>query len=119
VEAALVKVATYFARTVIAPNAGTWDRTNTHTPRTVVQDWGARGLNALQVSVERGGSGAGFHARLAVAEAIARVCVPSAFVLIVIQGSVTRMEREGSAEQIARYLPGLMSDEIIGASSLT
>jgi alkylation response protein AidB-like acyl-CoA dehydrogenase len=118
-ERALVAAAADFTRRVIAPNAAEWDRTGSALPRSVVQEWAALGLNAMQVSSDRGGAGASFPAKIAVAEAVARTCMASAFALINIQGSVTRIEREGSADQIARYLPGLMSGELICAPSLT
>jgi acrylyl-CoA reductase (NADPH) len=35
------------------------------------------------------------------------------------QGSVTRIEREGTAEQIERYLPNLMNGSLICAPSLS
>ena len=45
-------------------------------------------------------------AKVAVAEAIARSCFSCAFALINMQDSVTRIEREGTGDQIGRYLPG-------------
>ena len=60
----------------------------------------------------RGGRGRG---KIAVAEAIARSCFPCAFALINMQGSVTRIEREGTAEQVERYLPNLMNCSLICA----
>ena len=53
----------------------------------------------MQVSPERVGARASFFAKVAVAEAIARACFPCAFALINMQGAVTRIEREGTAEQ--------------------
>ncbi len=73
----------------------------------------------MQISSERGGAGASFFAKIAVAETIARSCFPCAFALINLQGAVTRIEREGTAEQIARYLPGLMNGSLVCAPSLT
>ncbi len=88
-------------------------------PRDVVREWAAIGLNALQVSAARGGGGAAFHTKLEVAEAIARVDFAAAFALNNMQGSVTRLEREGSPRQIARFLPSLMAGEIVCAPSLS
>ena len=73
----------------------------------------------MPVSPERGGAGASFFAKVAVAETAARACFPCAFALINMQGAVTRIEREGTAEQIARYLPGLMKGSLICAPSLS
>ncbi len=118
-EAALVAAADAFTRDFIGPHAAAWDRTGAALPRGVVAEWARLGLNTLQVSPERGGGGASYHAKIAVVESLARVCMASAFALNNIQGSVTRMEREGSEAQIARYLPDLMTGALICAPSLT
>jgi alkylation response protein AidB-like acyl-CoA dehydrogenase len=118
-ERALVETAATFTARMITPHAAAWDRAGSPLPRAVVREWASLGLNALQVSPERGGAGASFFAKIAVAEAMARVCMASAFALNNIQGSVTRLEREGSPDQIARYLPALMRGELICAPSLS
>jgi alkylation response protein AidB-like acyl-CoA dehydrogenase len=118
-EQALVAQAEAFVRDVIAPSAAAWDRSVTGLPREIVLDWSARGLNSLQVSAARGGSGASFACKIRVAETVARCCMASAFALNNMQGSVTRIEREGSPEQIARYLPRLMDGSLICAPSLS
>ena len=104
---------------MIAPIAERLEREKSALPAGVVAEWIRLGLNGMQVSPERGGAGASFFAKVAVAEAIARSCFPCAFALINMQGAVTRIEREGTAEQIARYLPGLMNGSLICAPSLT
>jgi alkylation response protein AidB-like acyl-CoA dehydrogenase len=108
-----------FARRVIAPNAARWEATGMALPLEVISEYAALGLNALQVSVQNGGAGCGYHAKLRVAEAIAAECFAAAFALNNMQGAVTRMEREGSPGQVARYLPDLMTGRIIGAPSLS
>jgi acrylyl-CoA reductase (NADPH) len=118
-ERALAERAADFTRRVIAPHADAWDRAGSPLPREVVREWAALGLNTLQVSRERGGAGASFFAKLAVAEALADACMASAFALTNIQGSTTRIEREGTPEQIARYLPALMAGDLICAPSLS
>jgi len=118
-EQALLATAVAFTGRVIAPSADAWDRAGSALPRAVVEEWAALGLNSLQISPARGGAGASYHTKIAVAEAVARSCMASAFALNNIQGSVTRMEREGSPAQIARYLPGLMSGALICAPSLS
>lgn len=118
-EKALVQAAASFADRVIAPQADRWDRSGSALPRAVVQHWAQLGLNGLQVSRAAGGQGASYFTKIAVAEAVARVCMASAFALNLAQGSVTRMQREGSADQIARYLPRLMTGELICSPSLT
>ncbi len=118
-ELEMVARARDFAARVIAPQAPLWEERRSALPRDVVREWAALGLNALQVSAARGGGFAGYHCKLRVAEALAGECFAAAFALNNMQGAVTRMEREGSAEQIARYLPGLMAGDIVCAPSLT
>ncbi len=118
-EDAYVALAQDFAHRVIAPNAAAWDAAGAALPRAVVAEWAALGLNALQVPTAGGGGGIGFHGKLRVAEALAAHCFASAFALNNMQGAVTRMAREGSPDQVARYLPRLMSGDIVGAPSLS
>ena len=118
-EAELVVRARDFAARTIAPDAAAWDAVPGGLPRTVIGEYAALGLAALQVSPARGGSGASYACRLRVAEAIAAVCFPTAFALNNLQGAVTRMEREGDADQVARYLPDLVSGARIAAPSLS
>jgi alkylation response protein AidB-like acyl-CoA dehydrogenase len=118
-EQGLVAIAADFTRRVIAPQAAGWDAAGTALPRSVVPEWAALGLNRIQVSRERGGHGASYFTKIAIAETMARSCMASAFALNLIQGSVTRIEREGSAEQIARYLPDLMAGRLICSPSLS
>lgn len=118
-EAGLVETARSFAQRVIAPGAPKWEAEGSPLPRAVVAEWVALGLNTLQVSVERGGGGCSYQTKLLVARAVAAECFASAFALNNMQGAVTKMEREGSPDQVARYLPRLMSGEIIAAPSLS
>jgi alkylation response protein AidB-like acyl-CoA dehydrogenase len=118
-ERSFVTVAVRFANDMIAPIAESLEREKSALPASVVAEWIRLGLNGMQVSPGRGGAGASFFAKVAVAEAISRACFPCAFALINMQGAVTRIEREGTAEQIARYLPGLMKGSLIWAPSLS
>jgi alkylation response protein AidB-like acyl-CoA dehydrogenase len=118
-ETELIAIAAAFAERSIAPHAAAWDEAGAALPRDVVAEYAALGLAALQVSRAHGGQGASYRCKLRVAEAIAAHCFPSAFALNNLQGSVTRMEREGTADQVARYLPGLMAGRIVNAPSLS
>jgi alkylation response protein AidB-like acyl-CoA dehydrogenase len=118
-ETELIATAAAFAERSIAPQAAAWDESGAALPRDVVAEYAALGLAALQVSRERGGQGASYRCKLRVAAAIAAHCFPSAFSLNNLQGSVTRMEREGTPDQIARYLPGLIAGRIVNAPSLS
>ena len=118
-EAALVESAAAFTRRSIAPFATQWDSARRPLPREVFGDWAECGLMSLQLSPAAGGPGASFFCKVAVAETIARSCMPSAFALINAQGSVTRMEREGTPDQVRRYLPQLKTGERICAPAMT
>lgn len=115
----LVAAAEAFAVRAIAPEAGRREAEGSALPRDVFREWSDLGLNALQVSPERGGRGASYLCKIRIATALGRSCMASAFALINAQGSVTRMEREGSDGQIRRYLPGLVSGEIVCAPALS
>jgi alkylation response protein AidB-like acyl-CoA dehydrogenase len=115
----LIAAAKDFAARVIVPQAAAWEASGACLPRAVIREYATLGLNALQVTPGRGGAGASYRTKLRVAEAIAGECFAAAFALNNMQGSVTRMEREGSAAQIDRYLPGLMSGAIVCAPSLS
>ena len=114
-----VEAAHGFARRVVAPGAPVWDAAGTALPREAIAEWVSLGLQTLQVSRERGGGGCDYATKLLVAQALAAECFASAFAFTNMQGHVTRMEHEGSPDQVARYLPRLMSGAIIGAPSLS
>lgn len=118
-EDELVRAAADFTRRRIAPFAAQWEREQTHLPRDLFREWADLGLMSLQVSTAAGGQGASYFCKIAVAETIARTCMPSCFALINAQGSVTRTEREGSPDQVRRYLPRMMTGEIICAPSMS
>ncbi len=107
------------ARAEIAHHAARWEREATALPRAVFRAYAEAGLRGREVSRERGGAGLGYPTKIAVAEAMARTCMPSAFALNLAQGMATRIEREGSQSQIRRWLPDLVSGGRIGAISLS
>jgi alkylation response protein AidB-like acyl-CoA dehydrogenase len=81
-ERALVDVAERFAKDTIAPIAERLEREKSSLPAPVIAEWVRCGLNGMQVSPKRGGAGASFFTKVAVAETIARSCFPCAFALI-------------------------------------
>ena len=118
-EEELVRRAADFARLCIAPNVARWERERRAMPREIVREWSELGLNGMEVAEERGGAAAGFHAKLRVVEAVARVDMPASFSLVNMQGAVTRIARDGTPEQVKRLLPSLLSGEQIGSVVLT
>ena len=75
----LVDVAETFAKDTIAPIAERLEQEKSPLPAPVIAEWVRCGLNGMQVSRERGGAGASFFAKVAVAEAIARSCLSVRF----------------------------------------
>lgn len=118
-EPELIARAEDFASRFVAPSAAAWHEAAAPLPPEITHEYAALGLAALQVTPANGGHGASFHTKLRVAEAIAAHCFPTAFALNNLQGSVTRMEREGSPSQIARYLPRLCTAETICSPALS
>lgn len=88
-------------------------------PANVIAAWFESGLGSMLVSSIMGGSGGSYCAQAAVAELLASECMNSTFALLNLTSAVTRMSRVGSAEQIKRYLPALMTGKSIGAIALT
>lgn len=107
------------AEAEIAPHAAAWERAGTALPRSVFQAYAEAGLCGLEVSRQRGGSGLGYRCKIAVAEAMARTCLPSTFALNLAQGMATRIAREGSEGQIRRHLPALLRGERVAAIALS
>ncbi len=108
-----------FSAAYIEPSAAGWEQARQPLPRAMFRAWADAGLAGLQVSAERGGGGAGYGCKIHVAEAMAGSCFATAFALNLAQSYVTRMEREGSPDQVARYLPGLLSGDIVCSPALT
>jgi len=118
-ERALLRAARAFAEQIIAPNAASWERDRQPLPRIVFHHYAALGLCALQVPRAHGGADASYLCKIGVAEIMARSCMAATFALNNAQGAVTRLAREGTDDQISRYLPGLMSGTLVCAPSLT
>ena len=85
----------------------------------MLREYASLGLAAVQVSEAGGGGGGGYFAKIRIAETFAAACWPSAFALNLMQGGVTRMEREGSPAQIARYLPALVTGDLVCVPALS
>ena len=118
-ETRLVEAAADFVRDRIAPEVEGWERDRSPVSRELIRDWSALGFNGLQVPAAMGGQGASFPCKIRIAEIVARASFCVSFSLTNLQGSATRIAREGSEDQVRRYLPGLMSGEIVCAPSLS
>ena len=118
-EQELVERARAFAEEVLAPHAAGWERDRLAVPREVFGRYAHEGFSGLLVPVGRGGQGVSFGCKVRVAEAMARVCMAATFALTNIQGSIVRLIEDGTADQVARYVPGLLAGTLVCAPSLT
>jgi alkylation response protein AidB-like acyl-CoA dehydrogenase len=117
-ERALLDSAARFRRDLVAPRAAAWEHART-VPRDSLREAARLGLTAIEVPRAQGGHGAGFVAKAAIAEELARSCMAFAFSLINTQNVATRIASTGTAPQVERYLAPLLAGELIGATSLT
>ena len=117
-EMDVVNAARAFARDVVEPNAGAWEAAG-GVPREAFREAAARGLCRLTVPEAMGGHALGVPAVAMVVEALAAVCMASAFALTVHNNVARAIARYGSAAQQQRWLPGLSAGKRIGAFLLT
>ena len=108
-----------FAQERIAPRAAEIDRTNVF-PEGLWRELGELGLLGITVEEEHGGSALGYLAHVVAVEEIARA---SASVSLSYGAHsnlcVNQIRLNGTAEQKARYLPGLVSGEHVGALAMS
>jgi isovaleryl-CoA dehydrogenase len=108
-----------FAATQIAPRAGLIDRMNAF-PADLWPKLGALGALGITVEPEFGGSRMGYLAHIVAMEEISRA---SAAVGLSYGAHsnlcVNQIRRNGSPAQRARYLPGLVSGERVGALAMS
>ena len=108
-----------FAEGEIAPRAAEIDATNQF-PRDLWPRLGALGLHGITVPEADGGAGLGYLAHVVVVEEISRA---SASVGLSYGAHtnlcINQIARWGTAEQKARYLPGLISGEHVGSLAMS
>jgi alkylation response protein AidB-like acyl-CoA dehydrogenase len=118
-EQELVAEARRFAANVIGPHAATWERTRQSLPRDVFRQYAACGFSGLQVPVEYGGQGVSFLCKVRIAEIMAQSCFAATFALNNSQSTAARLARGGTEDQKNRYLPRLLSGELVSAPAIT
>ena len=108
-----------FAQEKIAPRAQEIDATNQF-PRDLWPQMGALGLHGITVKEEDGGAGLGYLEHVVAIEEISRA---SASVGLSYGAHsnlcINQIARNGSSAQKARYLPGLISGEHVGALAMS
>ena len=117
-EQSIVDAAAKFGRDTIEPNAEAWDA-DRHVPRSYFHKAGELGLCKLIVPKTNDGLGCSVTAMARVNEILSQYCMATAFSLTVHNNVTNLVARNGTPEQVAAYLPGLMRGETIGGFLLT
>ena len=114
----MIDAARAFAAEVVAPNAAAWERERRY-PREAFQAAAKAGLCGLLIAPEHGGAGLGAVAMAEVMEALAAADYAFAMSLVVHNNLGGNISRNGSDAQRARWLPGMLAGETLGAFLLT
>ena len=117
-EANVVEIARTFAAEHITPYAADWEL-NRIVPVKTFREAAAVGLSGVLVPKELGGHGASHIAAAKVLEELAGACFAFTFGLWVHNNLLNAIARNGTPEQIARYVPAMLAGERIGAFCLT
>jgi alkylation response protein AidB-like acyl-CoA dehydrogenase len=117
-EQVIVDRAARFGAEVIGPQAETWEKAGC-VPREVFRQAAQEGLCRLVVPRDLGGLGARAGVMVEVMASLAEHCFFSSFALVVHNNLAGNIARNGSPEQIERYLPDLMAGHKVGAFLLT
>ena len=108
-----------WARESLAPRAAEIDASNDF-PSDLWEEMGALGLLGITADPDHGGSGMGYVAHVVVIEEIARASASVALSYGAHSNlCVNQINRNGTAEQKARYLPKLCSGEHVGALAMS
>ena len=117
-EQKLVDSAKEFSTHKVAPNAAQWEWER-KVPLETIRDAATLGLAGLLVPCEYGGQGLSYTAVARIMEELAAGCMYFAFSLVVHNNLANNIVRNGTPEQIQRFIPGLIKCDQIGAFCLT
>ena len=115
----LICAARAFAEQVVARHAEEWERERVWPVETLRHACVEPRLAAVEVPTARGGLGLPFRARVRVAEELAKVDFGFAFALINHHNAAARVAEAGTAAAADRYLPRLLSGELIGCTAMS
>ncbi len=118
-ERLLAKTIRDFAEAELSPLAARWDQ-NEEFPWESLEGLKRMDLMGLTIATDQGGAGASYAEMVIVDEEIARVCMTTSTThLTHISLSASTIDRFGSPQQRARFLPAMASGEKLGAFGLT
>lgn len=117
-QRAIHEMAAAFARDAVAPHALAWDR-DRHFPADTVRSCGALGLGGIYVGEDSGGAGLGRLDAVLVFEALAAACPAFAAFVSIHNMCASLIDRFGSPELRAAYLPGLIAMDSLASYCLT
>lgn len=117
-QLAIQEMAQRFTADNITPFAGEWDEQH-HFPRDVIQRTGELGFGAIYVSEESGGIALGRLEAALIMEAMAYGCPATSAFISIHNMSAWMIDRFGSADLKARYLPQLVTMDKLASYALT
>ena len=117
-QLAIQEMARRFTADRITPFAAQWDEDH-HFPREVIKAAGELGFGAIYVAPEQGGIGLGRLEAALIMEAMAYGCPATSAFVSIHNMAAWMIDRFGSEELKARFLPGLVTMDKIASYALT
>jgi len=117
-ERQVIDRAEKFASEFLAPRVADWERTKTHAAEGIkaAGDWGLSGFLTPQ---EHGGLGLGLQASVHLVRAFASQCMGFTLAYVVHDNRATNIALHGTDQMRERFVPGLISGDLIGSFLLT
>jgi alkylation response protein AidB-like acyl-CoA dehydrogenase len=115
---AIRDMARAFAAEKLAPHAVRWDEEK-HFPVDVMREAAALGMGGVYIAEDVGGSGLGRLEAALIFEALATGCPTISAYVSIHNMAAWMIDRYGSPEQRARWLPGLVSMDLLASYCLT
>ncbi|MFM8511812.1 MAG: acyl-CoA dehydrogenase family protein [Betaproteobacteria bacterium] len=109
-----------FIATEVEPHAHGWEREG-RVPREVLRKMGAAGLLGLPYEPEYGGAGADALTNLVFAEALSQSTYAGFIITVLVHTDMAspHLHHAGTAEQKARWMPGVTRGELVTAVAIT
>ena len=117
-QLAIQEMASRFAADAIVPHAAGWDERHEF-PRETIRAAAELGFAAIYVSEESGGIGLGRLEAALIFEALSYGCPTTSAFLSIHNMASWMIDQFGSAEVKARYLPGLVTMDLMASYCLT